>query len=379
MCPQTANSGQTIRSVAPPSTRTACPTVYGSAPTSSAATTRPTSSGSPQRGTGAPPSAKKRSYRSRERSVISVRMIPGLTSYTAIPCGASRAANSWAAIAAPALETQYSPRFSASTSAFIEVTNTTPRGNGPAGSASSRLANAWVRKKAPRVLTARQRSKLSGLTSSRSPRLSTVTPALLTSPSTPPNAAQAASNSRPCPARSATSPCTTAARPPTALTSATTPAASSAAERSTTTRSKPRVARATAWARPRPRPAPVTIATGRGRCWLIRILLSRPPRPCGTQVTFLPLLAEEVVVVEPAWVDRRRELLGRHPAQPRVAVPELRAGRRLRERPRARGLEHASVERPAAFDPVQLARERPALAPSHDARGHEPPPLSPTP
>src|SRR4051794_6146824 len=52
--------------------------------------------------------------------------------------------------------------------------------------------------------------------------------------------------------------------------------------------------------------------------------LSRPPRLCGTQVAFLPFLAEEVVVVGPARIARRRQLFDRHPAQPRVAVPELR-------------------------------------------------------
>src|SRR4051794_38274760 len=77
------------------------------------------------------------------------------------------------------------------------------------------------------------------------------------------------------------------------------------------------------------------------------------PRPTGTtrgRLTPLRLRAEQVVVVDPARVDRRRELPGRHPAQRRVAVPELVTRLRVDERPRARGLERAGVERPPPLD-----------------------------
>src|SRR3954447_20289897 len=113
---------------------------------------------------------------------------------------------------------------------------------------------------------------------------------------------------------------------------------------------------------------------------------SRPRRPRAKRSSgqdfpcpVLLLRPEQVVVVDTPGIDRRRELPGRHPAQPRVAVPELRAGCRLDERPRARGLEHAGVKRPALPHPVQLAGERLALAPGHDARGREPALLAPTP
>src|SRR3954468_3604229 len=81
---------------------------------------------------------------------------------------------------------------------------------------------------------------------------------------------------------------------------------------------------------------------------------------------------EQVVVVDPTGNDRRRELPGRHLAQRHVAVPVLSAGQSLDERPRAGGLEHAGVERPALPDPVQLAGERLPLAPGHDPRQHQP-------
>ena len=78
------------------------------------------------------------------------------------------------------MDRQYSPRFGEAARALDEVIVTIERC--PVGGAMAiiRRATAWVRKNVPRVFTAMQRSKLSGVTSRRSPRASTETPALLT-------------------------------------------------------------------------------------------------------------------------------------------------------------------------------------------------------
>ena len=64
----------------PPSTLTTSPVQNGSAPVTSAATARPTSSAVPQRRIGVSPSAISAVYLSRTAEVMSVSMMPGRTS-----------------------------------------------------------------------------------------------------------------------------------------------------------------------------------------------------------------------------------------------------------------------------------------------------------
>ena len=54
-------------------------------------------------------------------------MMPGRSSKTPMPCGASRTAKSSAIIAAPALEMQYSARSIETIAALTEVTKTIER------------------------------------------------------------------------------------------------------------------------------------------------------------------------------------------------------------------------------------------------------------
>ena len=93
--------------------------------------------------------------------------------------GPSRTAKALDTMAAPALDTQYSDRGTATATALEEETLTMAWVSAASrGRASSRLAKLWQRKNIALVFTAMQRSKLSSSTSSGSPRRSTPTPAL---------------------------------------------------------------------------------------------------------------------------------------------------------------------------------------------------------
>ena len=115
-----------------------------------------------------------------------------------MPSGASRTANSRAAIARPALLTQYSPRAIDAISADTEVTKTMAPAN--AGSAVLRAAicraSAWVRKYGPCRLMRISSSKLSSLASRMSARTRGARPALLTSALTAPYRSATAAASR---------------------------------------------------------------------------------------------------------------------------------------------------------------------------------------
>src|SRR5204863_2407361 len=87
------------------------------------------------------PSAINRSYFSVTPLVMSVRTTPGRTSYTGMSTSARRTANSAAAIARPALDTQYSPRLVDTTLAEIEVTNTM---TGRVRGSAARVDTIWL-------------------------------------------------------------------------------------------------------------------------------------------------------------------------------------------------------------------------------------------
>ena len=84
--------------------------------------------------------------------------MPGRTSNTAMPDSASRAANSLLIIDRPALEMQYSPRATDTTSLLTELMMMIERWPSAGGAASMRQAIFWVRKNGPRRLMSRQRS-----------------------------------------------------------------------------------------------------------------------------------------------------------------------------------------------------------------------------
>src|SRR4030042_5151059 len=102
-----------------------------------------------------------------------------------MPLAARASAKRAAVMLRAALETQYSAREVEVTTAEMEVMKMMDGGR--PGRASFRaiilLAAFWVRKKGPRALTARSRSKLSGAVSRISARFAGATPALLTRPS----------------------------------------------------------------------------------------------------------------------------------------------------------------------------------------------------
>ena len=128
-----------------------------------------------------------RSYLSLTLAVMSVRMMPGLTSKTETPSSARRSASSLVSMASPALEMQYSLRSGVAISALTEPMLTMLRRKpSPRGCAAIHLATHWLRKNVPRRLTPMTRSKASGVVASISPRLGHTTPALLISMSNPP-------------------------------------------------------------------------------------------------------------------------------------------------------------------------------------------------
>ena len=180
-----------------------------------------------------------------------------------MPAAPRRTANSAVTIDSAALDTQYSARSTEAAWALEEVIVTMLRWARAPGRPSSRLANACVRKKVPRVLTVRQWSNAWGLTSSRSPRVSTVTPALFTRQASGPRARSASSSMGPCVATSARSPLSATPRAPRRSTSSSVSASASPAFRSISATSKPASARPSASAWPMPPPAPVTSAVAR--------------------------------------------------------------------------------------------------------------------
>jgi hypothetical protein len=66
-------------------------------------------------------------YLSFTPAVMPVSIMPGRSSKTPIPWGARRSAKSWAIIAAPALEMQYSARSMLAMVALTEVTKVMER------------------------------------------------------------------------------------------------------------------------------------------------------------------------------------------------------------------------------------------------------------
>ena len=93
----------------------------------SARTAAATSAPSPQRLAGTSPSSISASYFAATPAVMSVRMMPGRTSKTAMPSAASRAAKPCTAMARPAFDTQYSTRLSDTISAEHEETKISAR------------------------------------------------------------------------------------------------------------------------------------------------------------------------------------------------------------------------------------------------------------
>ena len=91
------------------------------------ATARSTSSGVPQRSMGVNSSARSLSKRALATSVLGVRISPGRTSQTAIPCAASRTAKSFAIIATDAFDMAYPPRCGNAIAAFENETNAIDR------------------------------------------------------------------------------------------------------------------------------------------------------------------------------------------------------------------------------------------------------------
>jgi hypothetical protein len=174
----------------------------------------------------------------------------------------SRTAQACVAMAAAAFETQYSARGTATAVAFDEVTVTMEwTSAGSRSRARSRFAKACVRKNTAFALTDRQRSQLSSLTSSGSPRLSTPTPALLTSVVSGPSAASTRSSAGAWAARSDTSKATPTARAPSAFTAVTAAASSASSAGPFSATAKPFRASAFAAPSPIPRLDPVTSAT----------------------------------------------------------------------------------------------------------------------
>ena len=158
-----------------------------------ALTARPTSRPVPHRPWGTSPSAISRSYLAFAPAVMSVAMMPGRTSRTWMPSPASRTAQSWEAMASPALEMQYSPRFTDAVWADIDDTKTSlypPESRLPPGWARKWRATSWARKYGPFRLTATTSSKLSSVASRMSARTRGAIPALLTRASNRPISAR---------------------------------------------------------------------------------------------------------------------------------------------------------------------------------------------
>src|SRR4051812_21139402 len=97
-----------------------CPVLYAKFPLARDDTTLPTSPGSPQRFCTHKPSLISLSYFSLTPAVMSVCIIPGLTSNTGILNSPNLTANNCVAMPSPAFEIQYSPRFVETTVADME-------------------------------------------------------------------------------------------------------------------------------------------------------------------------------------------------------------------------------------------------------------------
>ena len=128
------------------------------------------------------------SYFSVTTLVISVAMTPGRTSFTRIPSGARRSANSVVSMETAAFEPQYSPLDVDETSAEQEPTFTIcPLLLKICSCFIICFAASWVRNMVPFVLIPKTRSKLSSDISNRSFLSFGATPALFTRISILPN------------------------------------------------------------------------------------------------------------------------------------------------------------------------------------------------